>query len=75
MQVGGRLVILGDHGRLLAERQSGGLVFARRSVGGPHAGRGRRGGRLVWLGDGDPPGTIDPDEMPLWAPIRDELLA
>jgi glutamate synthase domain-containing protein 3 len=46
-QAGGVLVLLGVVGQLAGERQSGGLLFAATDLLGPHAGRGRRGGRFV----------------------------
>ncbi|WP_406700804.1 glutamate synthase [Singulisphaera sp. Ch08] len=48
-QHGGVLVMLGPIGRLAGERQAGGLIFAFRDQLGLHAGRGRRGGRLIRL--------------------------
>ncbi|SIO03240.1 GXGXG motif-containing protein [Singulisphaera sp. GP187] len=48
-QRGGVLAMLGPIGRLAGERQVGGLIFAFRDQLGPHAGRGRRGGRLLPL--------------------------
>jgi glutamate synthase domain-containing protein 3 len=46
---GGTLVILGPAGRLGGERQTGGRLFGYADRLGPHAGRGRLGGRLVLL--------------------------
>lgn len=48
-QAGGVLVLFGAAGPLAGERQSGGLLFASPDRLGAHAGRGRRGGRLVPL--------------------------
>ncbi len=48
-QSGGILLLLGRSRHLAGERQSGGILIAEdRSLGG-HAGRGRRGGRLLRL--------------------------
>lgn len=44
---GGRLILLGPVGRLAGERQAGGTIHARPELTGPHAGRGRRGGRFL----------------------------
>ena len=46
-QSGGILAILGSTGRLACDRQSGGRLFLPNGRLGPHAGRGRRGGRLI----------------------------
>ncbi len=46
-QSGGILAILGSTGRLACDRQSGGRLFLPNGSIGPHAGRGRRGGRLI----------------------------
>ncbi|MBX6313732.1 MAG: glutamate synthase [Isosphaeraceae bacterium] len=51
---GGTLVLAGAVGRLAGERQSGGQIFAFADRLGPHAGHGRRGGRLILL----PPGQV-----------------
>jgi len=52
-QSGGSLVLLGPTGRLPGERQAGGTLYFRPGNLGPHAGRGRRGGRRVEiLGEG-----------------------
>jgi glutamate synthase domain-containing protein 3 len=60
MQSGGSLVVLGTLGRLAGERQSGGLLVARRGRLGPHAGRGRLGGRVILLEPGQDLPTADP---------------
>jgi glutamate synthase domain-containing protein 3 len=49
LMAGGTLVILGPIGRLCGERQAGGLLLGYADRLGPHAGRGRQGGRLVLL--------------------------
>jgi glutamate synthase domain-containing protein 3 len=62
-QRGGELVILGRVGPLAVERQAGGTVFASAALLGPHAERGRRGGRLVRLAAGDNPlATLEPGD-------------
>jgi glutamate synthase domain-containing protein 3 len=48
-QLGGDLVLLERVGALAGERQSGGRLFFKQGHIGLHAGRGRRGGRLVSL--------------------------
>ena len=48
-QAGGDLVLLVQAGPLAGECQSGGRVFAFAGRIGPHAGRGRRGGRFIRL--------------------------
>ncbi len=49
-QAGGLLFLAGPVGRLLAERQSGGTALFLSGEAGPHAGLGRRGGRLAAVG-------------------------
>ena len=53
-QTGGDLVLLGKTGPLAGEYQSGGRLFAFRDRIGPHAGRGRRAGRLIRLARDSP---------------------
>ncbi len=48
-QSGGDLVLVGTIGPLAGERQSGGRLFAVADRIGPHASRGRRGGRFIRL--------------------------
>ena len=48
-QTGGDMVLLDRAGALAGERQSGGRLLFRRSLAGPHAGHGSRGGRLVGI--------------------------
>ena len=48
-QLGGDLVLLDKVARLAGERQSGGRLFFKQGRIGPHAGHGRRAGRLVAL--------------------------
>jgi|SRR5579864_838873 len=57
---GGTLLLLGHAGRLVAERQSGGLIFAYADCVGRHPGFSRRGGRLVLFRDdeSDDPGDV-----------------
>jgi glutamate synthase domain-containing protein 3 len=67
---GGTLILLGAVGRLAGERQSGGRLFAYADRLGPHAGHGRRGGRLLALEPGT--GTSDADDLEAY---RDALEA
>lgn len=61
---GGTLVLLGSSGRLAGERQSGGWLFACPERLGPHAGHGRRGGRVVALNlTNGLAAAADPDEV------------
>jgi glutamate synthase domain-containing protein 3 len=62
-QRGGVLAVLGAVGPLAAERQAGGQFFVFADRLGLHAGRGRRGGRLVRLSALEHgPEAADPDE-------------
>ena len=63
MQAGGSLVVLGAVGRLAGERQSGGILVVPDDRVGPHAGRGRLGGRLVRLGPSEALPTHDLDAL------------
>ena len=65
-QSGGTLAILGSTGRLACDRQAGGRCFLVRGQVGPHAGRGRRGGRLIELPD---PIGFDPDDVLAWQEV------
>jgi methylamine---glutamate N-methyltransferase subunit B len=65
-QSGGTLAILGDIGRLAGDRQSGGRLFSPRGQLGPHAGRGRRGGRLI---QGPHSVGFDPDDSRAWLEV------
>jgi len=66
-QSGGILALLGPAGRLAGDRQTGGHLFAPLGAFGPHAGRGRRGGRLV---EGPTAGPLDPDAARAWREAR-----
>ncbi|MEO6808019.1 MAG: glutamate synthase [Isosphaeraceae bacterium] len=57
VMAGGVLVVGGNADRLMGERQCGGLIFALGPQNGPHAGHGRRGGRLIAL---ENLGKLDP---------------
>ena len=60
---GGSLVLLGAVGRLAGERQGGGRLWAVDGQLGPHAGRGRRGGRLVPIApEGDGTSGMEPGD-------------
>ncbi len=48
-QCGGDLVLLGKVGALAGERQTGGRLVYKQGCTGPHAGHGRRAGRLIAL--------------------------
>jgi len=48
-QCGGDLVLLGKVGALAGERQTGGRLVFKQGRIGPHAGHGRRAGRLIAL--------------------------
>src|SRR5271157_4429765 len=48
-QCGGDLVLLGKVGALAGERQAGGRLVFKQGRTGPHAGHGRRAGRLIAL--------------------------
>ena len=58
-QLGGDLVLLDKIGALAGERQAGGRLFFKQGRTGPHAGHGRRAGRLIAL----------PSEQPLAADL------
>jgi glutamate synthase domain-containing protein 3 len=63
-QQGGDLVLLGRSGPLAGERQAAGRLFLRKSLTGPHAGRGAQGGKQLDL---DPRlaghGKFSPDDQ------------
>jgi glutamate synthase domain-containing protein 3 len=67
-QSGGTLAILGPTGRLAGDRQSGGWIFLPSGVVGPHAGRGRRGGRLI---ERFGPDVLDPADSEAWRGVLD----
>jgi glutamate synthase domain-containing protein 3 len=48
-QRGGRIVALGPVGPLAAERQAGGSFLVHEDRLGPHSGRGRRGGQIIFM--------------------------
>ncbi len=63
MLSGGSIVMLGPVGRLAGERQRGGTIVAYDDHLGPHAGRGRTGGRLLRLSTGQELPIDDPDAL------------
>jgi glutamate synthase domain-containing protein 3 len=67
-QSGGILAILGSTGRLACDRQSGGLMFLPGGTPGPHAGRGRQGGRLIELSGTD---RFDDEDAEAWQAVLD----
>lgn len=73
-QRGGLLAVCGPVGRLAGERQSGGRLFVHEAALGPHAERGRRGGRLIRLPAGeDPFAMVDPDDAEFFRGLLQEL--
>jgi methylamine---glutamate N-methyltransferase subunit B len=67
-QAGGILAIFGSTGRLACDRQSEGRLFLPIGPLGPHAGRGRRGGRLLDRPEMDRLGAQDAEA---WRSILD----
>ncbi len=67
-QSGGTLAILGPTGRLAGDRQAGGRLFVVRGQVGPHAGRGRRGGRLIEI---PPIDGLSDDDIEAWREVAD----
>jgi hypothetical protein len=67
-QSGGSLTILGSAGRLACDRQSGGRLFLPGGTLGPHAGRGRRGGRLI---DRFGSAQLDAEDAAAWRAVLD----
>lgn len=65
-QAGGTLALLGPVGRLAGERQSGGRAFVVPGRIGPHAGRGRVGGRWIELAAG---GGLAPEDRAAWLEV------
>ncbi len=62
-QCGGDLVLFGKVGALAGERQTGGRLFYKQGCTGPHAGHGRRAGRLIALpAEQLLAADLDPDE-------------
>lgn len=73
-QQGGDLILLGAVGPLAAERQSGGRLIAFDEQLGPHAERGRRGGKVVRLArEGDPLSTVNADDAAILRAIAQGL--
>jgi methylamine---glutamate N-methyltransferase subunit B len=65
-QSGGILAILGSTGRLACDRQAGGRLFLPVGDFGPHAGRGRQGGRLIDRFESD---RLDPEDLAAWREV------
>ncbi len=67
-QSGGILAILGSTGLLASDRQSGGRLFLPVGPLGLHAGRGRRGGRLIDRFEKD---QLDSEDEEAWRSVLD----
>jgi glutamate synthase domain-containing protein 3 len=65
-QSGGVFAILGSTGRLASDRQAGGRLFLPSGRAGPHAGRGRRGGRLIERFESN---QFDPEDAAAWQAV------